>query len=117
MSIPQRHLLGHLGAPDPDFIDFGYVLGASLGSLWAPFGNKFLILDVQMACGIQNSISIDLIRKTCFIWEVVCAENIINTMVFMTFSVRSYRFRCHFQSSGIHFGRFLEGFWVHFVTF
>ena len=45
--------MGHLGCPDSDFIDLGYILGP-LGipsdSLLSQFGHKFVMLDTEMGC-------------------------------------------------------------------
>ena len=53
----QEHFLGHLGGLDLVFIDLECDLGSPWDSLSTPFGDKFMILDVQMACGIRKSIS------------------------------------------------------------
>ena len=68
-SSPQGHLLGHLGGPDIDFIDFGCVLRSSWESLWGPFGHKFVILDAQSACRILKLFFMAFIRKNDLHWE------------------------------------------------
>ena len=61
------------------------ILAVCLGFLWESFfrpsGDKFVILDAQMAFRIKIKFSIGFVRRNDLLWEPVCAKSILNTMV------------------------------------
>ena len=93
-----------MGDPDSVFMDFGCVLGSPGETLSTP--DKFVILDVQMACGIRNlTFPKTLLEKLIFSARLSVQKNIVNTMVFIR--VHVYR-RIDLW---VFRGSFLMSFW------
>ena len=61
-----------------------------------------MILEVEMEVGIRILL-VQFIRKSDFLWEAVCARNIISTMAFIRLSV-------HQKHILVSWGRLWESF-------
>ena len=77
----------HLGGPDLDFIDFGWVLAPPWELLLGPFGDGLVIFGAQMGLGIRKLLFYSCCNQNRYPLGGCIIENNINTMVFIRFPV------------------------------